>query len=202
MDNNIKNLVFDFGGVLIDIDRQRCVDAFRALGFEQAEHLIGKYRQAGIFRDFELGDISSEVFCQSIRNEAGTPVEDEQIIEAWGRMLVGMAPEKLEKLLSLRSRYKVYLLSNTNVLHWHASLRLFERDGHEVSDYFDDIFLSFEMHRNKPDRDIFQSVANRAGILPHETLLIDDSAANCETARSLGWHTHRVKDGTDWMNLF
>ena len=187
---------------MIDIDRQRCVDAFRALGFDQAEDLIGKYQQAGVFRDFELGNISLEVFCQSIRNEAGTPVEDEQIVEAWSRMLVGIAPEKLEILLSLRSRYKVYLLSNTNVLHWHASLPMFVHDGHEVNDYFDDIFLSFEMHQNKPDQDIFQSLVNRAGILPHETLLIDDSVANCEAARSLGWHTHRVKVGTDWMDLF
>lgn len=135
MDNSIKNLVFDFGGVLIDIDRRRCVEAFQALGFGPADALIGKYQQAGVFREFELGNISSEVFCQSIRNEAGTPVEDSQIIEAWGRMLVGIAPEKLEKLLSLRARYKVYLLSNTNMLHWNVSRPMFACGGHSVDDY-------------------------------------------------------------------
>ena len=199
MDDRIKNLVFDFGGVLIDIDIERCVNAFRALGFA-AEPLVGKYQQQGVFRDFELGNISSEVFCQSVRHDAGKPVSDEQIVRAWKAMLVSIARPKLDKLLELRNRYKVYLLSNTNVLHWKASLPMFAQGGHRVSDYFDDIFLSFEMHVCKPDARIFQSLVCRAGIFPHETMLIDDSAANCEAARLQGWQTLRVEAGTDWIS--
>ena len=201
MDNSIKNLVFDFGGVLIDIDIERCVDAFRTLGFA-ADALVGKYHQQGVFRDFELGNISSEVFCQAVRHDAGRLVSDEQIVEAWSRMLVSIEPVKLEKLLELRKRYKVFLLSNTNVLHWNASLPMFAQGGLRVTDYFDDIFLSFEMHLSKPDVRIFQSLVCRAGIFPHETVLIDDSAANCEAARSLGWHTFRVEAGADWLSSF
>lgn len=200
MDNGIRNLVFDFGGVLIDIDPRRCVEEFEKLGFGPAEELIGKYWQRGVFRDFELGNVSSEVFCQSVRNEAGRRVTDEEIIAAWNAMLCDIAPAKLERLLELRKDYKVYLLSNTNVLHWEAARRLFARGGHSLQDYFDDVFLSFEMHQANPDAGIFQSLAMRTGLFPHETLLIDDASANCDVARSLGWHTHCVNPGEDWTS--
>lgn len=202
MNSSIKNLVFDFGGVLIDIDKERCIDAFRNLGFEQAERLIGNYCQQGIFSDLELGRISSEVFCQSVRNDSGRLVSDEQIIQAWNSMLVGIDPAKLGKLLELRQTYRVYLLSNTNIIHWKSSIPMFTKDGHSLNDYFDDLFLSFEMHQAKPDKEIFQSVISRAGIMPHETLLIDDSETNCNAVRSLGWQAHRVEAGTSWMDLF
>lgn len=199
MDNNIKNLVFDFGGVIIDLDPPQCVEAFRKLGFSKAGELIGQYRQRGMFLDLEQGNISSEVFCQTIRHETQLAVTDEQIEQAWNCILVGIDPRKLRKLEELHHHYKLYLLSNTNILHWRATADMW--GGKSPRDYFDDLFLSFEMHESKPDEAILRSVVNRAGILPHETLLVDDSETNCAVARSLGWQTHCVQPGEDWTSL-
>lgn len=199
MDNKIKNIVFDFGGVIIDIDPPQCVEAFHQLGFGKAEELIGKYRQGGVFLELEQGNVSSEVFCQTIRHETSQPVTDEQILRAWNSILLGIDPKKLRKLEELHTHYKLYLLSNTNILHWRATASMW--GGKKPRDYFDDLFLSFEMHLSKPDKEIFRSVVNRAGILPHETLLVDDSETNCAVARSLGWQTHCVQPGEDWTTL-
>ncbi len=198
--NSIKNFVFDFGGVLVDLNRERCVESFRELGFAQAGDLVNNFCQEGVFRDLELGNISSEVFCQSVRHEAGKPVSDEQIIAAWNDMLGDIASVKLQKLLELRKEYNVYLLSNTNVIHWESSVVLFEEGGHRLEDYFNNVFLSFEMHQRKPNKEFFLSLATRVGILPHETLLIDDSEVNCEAACSLGWHALYVGADVDWIS--
>lgn len=202
MNDNIRNLVFDFGGVLIDVDKERSVKAFHELEFKQADNLIGHYCQKGIFRELELGNISSEVFYQSIHNEAKRGITDQQIENAWNSMLIGIKPHKLEKLIALRKQYKIYLLSNTNIIHWDASRDMFSWGEYKREDYFDDIFLSFEMHMGKPDPNIFRALTNRVIILPYNTLLLDDSEENCEAARSVGWQAHCVKQDEEWLNLF
>lgn len=198
MNSSIKNLVFDLGGVLVGLDIKRCIEAFTKLGFTQAEALVQTYRQRGIFSDLETGQISTEVFCQSLRHDTRLNVSDDDLIEAWRQMLTTIPAARLEKLLSLREHYRLYLLSNTNVIHWQQCRDMFCYNGHQANDFFNDIFLSFEMHQSKPDAGIFCSVMNRTGIFPHETLLIDDSEANCNAARALGWQAHWVQPDEDW----
>ena len=202
MNNNIKNLVFDFGRVLIDVDRERSIKAFHDIEFTQADNLISYCYKKGIFRELELGNISSEVFYQSIHNEAKRGITDEQIKNAWNSMLVGIKPHKLEKLIELRKQYKIYLLSNTNIIHWDAAKEMFSWGEYKREDYFDDIFLSFEMHLCKPDPNIFRALTNRVSILPYNTLLLDDSEENCQAARSIGWQAHCVRQDEEWLTLF
>lgn len=203
MKKTIRNFIFDLGGVLVDVDKERSIKVFKQLGLGQVEQWIGNYSQSGVFADLERGEISAEVFCRRIRHLIQKTVTDGQIINAWNAMLGEVLPWKLEMLLSLRKHYMVYLLSNTNAIHWEmASKRLFRYRGFDVNDFFEEIYLSFEMHLIKPSKEIFQATLNCAGLLPGETILIDDSSANCAVAETLGMYTYCPKPDEDWRQLF
>ena len=198
-----KNLLIDFGGVLIDLDRQRCIDNFKKLGCAQIDEQLNVYHQEGFFKLHEMGVISSTEFRNKIRETIGRPVNDKQIDEAWNSFLVGIPTYKLELLLRLRKEYAVYLLSNTNEIHWEWSVRnAFPFRSFGVEDYFDKVYLSFKMKRLKPNPDIFKAVLDDAGIAAEETFFIDDSKENCETAQTLGISTYTPKAREDWSHLF
>lgn len=191
LDGHIKNLLIDFGGVLIDLDRRRCLEHFRRLGMPDVENLLHDCHQEGFFQLHEKGLISDAGFRERIRQAIGRPVTDEAIDEAWNSFLDGIPAYKLDFLLELRKRYTVCLLSNTNAIHWdYACTHDFAQGGRRVEDYFDRIYLSYQLKMIKPDAEIFQAVLADAGLTPEETLFIDDAEANCRTARSLGIHTY------------
>lgn len=199
----IKNLIIDFGGVLIDLDRERCIEKFRSLGLPNVEEMLDLYHQQDFFHNYEKGMIGSAEFRNVLRDKIGKPVSDAQIDEAWNSFLVGIPAYKLDLLLRLRKDYVVYLLSNTNAIHWEWSCRnVFPYKAFRVEDYFEHIYLSYEMKMSKPDNDIFQAVLEDTGILPEETLFIDDSDANCRTAEKLGISTYTPKAHEDWRHLF
>lgn len=199
----IKNLIVDFGGVLIDLDRQRCLENFRELGLPDVEHTLDLYHQQDFFQQYEKGLISSADFRNVIREKIGKDVDDARIDAAWNSFLVSIPTYKLDLLLALRKDYVVYLLSNTNEIHWKWSCEhAFHYKTFRVEDYFEHIFLSYEMKMAKPDEEIFRKVLDDAGLDPKETFFIDDSEANCMTARSLGISTYVPKAGEDWSHLF
>jgi putative hydrolase of the HAD superfamily len=204
IDNNIKNLIIDFGGVLIDLDRRRCLDNFTRLGLTNVEVMLDEYHQQDFFQQHEQGLISSAEFRDEVRTRIGQQVlSDQQIDDAWNSFLVGIPTYKLDLLLKLRTRYMVYLLSNTNAIHWQwACQHAFRYKGFRVEDYFEHIYLSYEMHTAKPDPAIFRQLLDETGIVPGQTLFIDDSDANCRTAEALGIHTYTPKAGEDWSHLF
>lgn len=199
----IKNLLVDFGGVLINLDRQRCIDNFRKLGLPDIEKQLGLYAQNGFFMQHERGEISSGEFRDEIRKQTDKPVTDAQIDAAWNSFLLDIPTYKLDLLLKLREKYVVYLLSNTNDIHWRwACENVFPYRGFRAEDYFEKIYLSYKMKMAKPDEEIFRAVLEDANIEPKETFFIDDSAANCETARLLGISTYTPQAGEDWSPLF
>lgn len=108
----IKNLIIDFGGVLIDLDRQRCLENFRKLGLPDVEVMLDLYHQQDFFQKYEKGLITSAEFREVIRGKIGKPVTDAQIDDAWNSFLVSIPTFKLDLLLELRKKYVVYLLSN------------------------------------------------------------------------------------------
>ena len=199
----IKNLIVDFGGVLIDLDRQRCLENFRKLGLPDVEHTLDLYHQQDFFQQYEKGLISSADFRNVIREKIGKDIDDARIDAAWNSFLVSIPTYKLDLLLALRKDYVVYLLSNTNEIHWKWSCEhAFHYKAFRVEDYFERIFLSYEMKMVKPDVAIFEKLLEETGIDPKETFFIDDSEANCMTARSLGISTYVPKAGEDWSHLF
>lgn len=203
MNKNIKNIIFDFGGVLVDLNQPRCIKAFADLGLNVIPYL-NHYLSQGIFLKMELGEVSPKEFWEEVRLLFRSPeLTDLQLKNAWNSMLETIPVERLEKLRSLRKKYeKIYLLSNTNVLHWEKGKRLFNIEGKNVNDYFDRIFLSCDLHLAKPDIKIFEKVLQKTEIKPEETLFIDDSEANCKAAEKLGISTFCPQTGNDWLVLF
>ena len=120
-EKGIRNLIVDFGGVLIDLDRQRCIENFSKLGVPDTEAMLDVCHQQGIFLQYEQGMVSSAEFRDAIRERMQKPATDADIDAAWNSFLVTIPAYKLDLLLKLRDRYVVYLLSNTNDIHWRCS---------------------------------------------------------------------------------
>ena len=203
MDKNIKNIVFDLGGVLINLDFERAFQAFKKAGFDNIEEQLQSFNREGIFDQFELGNITPAEFRSAIKEQAKVTLTDEEIDDMWNLILLDIPREKLELILDLRGKYMVYLLSNTNSTHWdYVCKNAFNYRGFRVKDYFEETFLSYEMHLAKPDKAIFEKVLQDANLLPEETLFIDDSEANCKAAEEVGIHAHHYHIGDDLSKVF
>lgn len=198
----IKNLLFDLGGVIMDIRRQNCVDAFRRLGMSDPDRYLGEYSQAGPFEGIENGTLTIDRFHETIRSIIGPHVTDTQIDNAFGEFLVGIPLHRLKQLERLHRSFSIYMLSNTNPIMWADGIdRNFRQDGHDVNYYFDGIVRSYEAGAMKPDPRIFRTAIERFGIDPRETLFFDDSERNLEAARQFGFHTMLVTPGTEFFDL-
>lgn len=199
---DITHLLFDFGGVLVDLDRPRCERAFAALGIDVRPYL-GDYGQQKVFSQLESGKITVPEFCVAIRQLFGKPqLSDADIVGAFEEFLVGIPAERLDCLLRLKRHYRLSLLSNTNPIHWRMAREgLFAYRGLGVDDFFEHIFLSFELGVEKPAPAIYQAVA-AGGLDPQHTLFLDDSEANCEAARHEGFHAVTAPLGGGWMKFF
>lgn len=195
--SEIRNIVFDIGGVLIDLARDRAVAALARAGVQDTDTLLGEYRQEGLFLDLECGRVSAAAFFDELRRRVipGHPAPtDKELEEAFCRFLVGLPRERLARLRELRKAgYKLYALSNTNVVMTDAAFpALFGSEGLRIADYFDGLVFSFAEGVCKPDAEIFGRVLGRYGLEPGESLMLDDSEANCEAARSLGMQALRI----------
>ncbi len=199
----IKNVIFDFGGVLMNLDRQRCMSSFKALGLKNVDKFLDPTDENGAYHLFEKGMITVQQFREEIRKEIGNEVTNEAIDDAWNSYLVGVPKEKLDLLLKLRESYVVYLLSNTNELHWEWSCQYaFPYRGFRVEDYFEKMYLSFELKDVKPSTEVFSRILVDANIDPKETLFIDDIQENCEAAASLGLQVYQPQPKEDLSKIF
>ena len=198
----IKNLLFDLGGVIVDIRRESCVEAFESLGLKDADSYFGDYAQTGVFMQIEDGSISVDGFHAYLRERLPEGVTDKQIDEAFQKFIIGIPVRRLEQLRQLRDRgFGIYLLSNTNPIMWDGVLaENFRKEGRERADYFDGMVTSFEAGCAKPDAAIFRRVVEDCHIKPEETLFFDDSEANVEAARALGFNAVHVAPGTEFMD--
>lgn len=198
----IRNLLFDLGGVIIDIKRSRCVEAYSKLGLADADSYFGEYAQSGIFMAIEDGSMNVDEFHAAMRQLLPEGVSDYQIDNAFQKFIVGIPPERLQKLRELRrDGYGIYLLSNTNPIMWRGIIATeFGKEGLRREDYFDGMVTSFEARSAKPDAGIFEYAVEQLGIEPSETLFFDDSLVNVEAARSLGFEAVHVKPGTEFTD--
>lgn len=200
MNSKIKTIIFDLGGVLINLNFKKSFEAFNKAGIKNLEELIFKSGPESVLSRFRLGNISTEEFRNYIRQEINEQITDQEIDHMWNQMLIDIPHEKLDLLIELHKKYKIYALSNTNELHWQYSCEMFKYHGLTVNDFFDKIFLSFEMHKEKPNLDIFEEMIKKTNLIPNESLFIDDSASNCQAAEVLGIKSYCYHIGDD-LNL-
>ncbi|MCD8202480.1 MAG: HAD family phosphatase [Prevotella sp.] len=202
MHHHIKNIVFDFGCVLVDLNKQRCVDAFKRIGADNISKYVDESRQEDLFLDLEKGKIDTHAFCNAVRRKAPSCIaSDEAICNAWNMLLTGIPLKRLKRLIMLKDKFRLFLLSNTNPVHWNKAVEdYFPCDGFGVDDYFEKTFLSYEMHLVKPDSRIFRRMLVEAHITAEETMFIDDSPINCAAASELGITSLLVSNGDQWIN--
>ncbi len=192
----IKNLVFDLGGVIVPLNRVACIRAFNdVVGYKDFGDVLRSYRQVGYFEKFETGRITAPKFRDIIRSKAvkttpdGQPreVSDKQIDYSLNCFLSEIPQERIDALLLFRQKYRMLLLSNTNPIGMGYCRKLFKSRGYDVKDIFERLYLSYRMRVAKPDPAIFLKMVDDSGIVPEETLYIDDSPANVEAGRALGF---------------
>ncbi|MGL5317305.1 MAG: HAD family hydrolase [Bacteroidales bacterium] len=199
--NGIETIVFDLGGVLINLDKQKCVAAFAALGYNEAEELLSNFRQSGLFLQLEEGLITPETFRDGIREASGKPLTDSEIDDALNQFLQDLPQKKLDLILALRKKYRVCMLSNTNkIMFDYIVPAYFESEGNTLSDYFDQVFLSYEMHVAKPDPQIFNMMIEEGNLTPERTLFIDDSVLNTDAAAALGFQVYTAEPYEDFCS--
>lgn len=198
----IRNLLFDLGGVIVDIKRDNSVRAFEELGLENADSYFGEYAQSGIFLGIENGSVNIEEFHKAMREKLPAGTTDYQIDNAFQKFIVGIPARRLQALRELRCKgYGIYLLSNTNPIMWRGILASeFGKEGLRREDYFDGMVTSFEARSCKPDAEIFRYTVENLGIEPSDTLFFDDSANNVEAAKALGFNAVEVKPGTEFTD--
>jgi putative hydrolase of the HAD superfamily len=201
---SFKNIIFDLGGVILDIDYDRTIQAFKNLGIQDFEQLYTQAAQTGFFDDFETGKMSSAAFITALQHKIENDISNAEIIHAWNAMLLDWDMRRLNLLLELRKHHRVFLLSNTNSLHQSAFMKsLKQQTGLDtLSNHFDKVYMSHEIGLRKPNLDVFEFVLNDQQMNAEETLFLDDSIQHVEGAKKLGITTHGITKSGEILQLF
>ncbi|MFN8361941.1 MAG: HAD family phosphatase [Candidatus Kapaibacterium sp.] len=184
----IKTIIFDLGGVLYRINHERTREALAALAVTPEAVLLKLEEQADVFSNYESGKLTSAEFRDSLRTSYGMTASDEQIDHAWNAMLGGIFPYSIDLIQSLNNRYKLYILSNINDIHFKA----IEQECAALFGCFDECFFSYKIGMRKPNTDIYRHVLQATNSTPETTLFIDDAPQNILAPQLLGIATYHV----------
>jgi glucose-1-phosphatase len=200
----IKNIIFDLGGVVINIDYKLTLNEFRELGFKDIEKVYTQFSQLLWFDSYDRGRISSGEFISGFRKYLGPTTSDEQIINAWNAMLLDFPSERAELLLELKGKYRTFLLSNTNEIHIdYYNGRIQKEYGYPgLQIFFEKDYYSHIVGMRKPDAEIFEYVLKENSLDPSETLFIDDSFQHVEGARKTGIRAYHLQAPETIIQLF
>lgn len=186
----IKNIIFDLGGVIINLDNRRTEEAFTALGVKNFRNYFGHGFAASFFSDYEIGKISDQEFIGALRQLGGlSQVPEQTIVDGWNALLLDFPPERIRLIRELRKTYRLFLFSNTNALHLAALRQIwsnsFGGDG-SLDDYFEKTYYSHLMGMRKPDPESFGAILKENNLKGQETLFVDDAILNVEGAEQAG----------------
>ncbi len=203
MQKKIKNIIFDFGGVILNIDYQLTIDAFKEIGMDNFEKAYSQASQIHLFDNLEKGLISPKQFRDGIRIASGLDLSDEKIDYAWNKIILDLPESRIDLLMKIKNNYNCFLLSNTNIIHYELYIKQLHKFGlQNFDEIFRKTYFSFEMGMRKPDSEIFEFVLNQQQLIANETLFIDDSIQHIETANKLGINTYHLQKGSDITELF
>ncbi|MGB1104382.1 MAG: HAD family hydrolase [Crocinitomicaceae bacterium] len=194
----MKTILFDLGGVLLNLDYQKTIDAFISLGIEDFKQLYAQAAQTALFDDFETGKISSEKFMNGIREISGISLSDNQIQSAWNAMLLDLPKHRVDLLKALSKHYQLLLFSNTNAIHLDAFRKIIEDQyGNRflLEDLFEGTYYSHLEGVRKPNKEAFLHVLRKKGLQPEDVLFIDDSIQHVEGALAIGVNAHHLVKG-------
>jgi len=191
---NIRNIILDLGGVILELDVDATVREFNTLGFPRMENIEAVLSKYDFFNDFETGIISTEEFISKILEVPDKQISRENVRDAWNAMICGFRAENIKLLQELREKYRLFLLSNTNALHeilYNNQLK--EDHGIDNLDrIFDKVYYSHDLKLRKPDPEIFRYVLHDQQFSPDECLFIDDTLMHVKSARSVGIRAYHL----------
>ncbi len=200
---SVTNIIFDWGGVLINIEYHATINAFRKLGLDDFKAFYSQKTQNEFFIQFEIGKISPAELRNYIRDALNKDLTDKQINDAWCAMLLDAPKSRIETLLRLKSSYNIMLLSNTNQIHEDLILPRLNKDlGIDFLSLFNRVYLSHHLGMRKPNADIYEYVINNSGFKAEETLFIDDTEMNIDAADALGIKSCYLQPNSDIVELF
>jgi FMN phosphatase YigB (HAD superfamily) len=205
---SIKNIIFDFGGVICDIDIDLTKKKFKEFGPPKGGAAVtpeeANLEFNRLFEQLEIGKISPATFRDAIRDHYLMPLTDEAINDAWNALLLDMPEHRIRLLEEIRGNYRIFLLSNSNQVHYDCYVKRFsEQYGYPDFDaLFEKAWFSYRIGMKKPDREIFEFVLAQHAILPEETFFIDDTLMHVEGAASAGIQGYHLKPGEEIASLF
>lgn len=200
----IKNIIFDLGGVVLDIDPMEIKNQLHEIDFQNFDKLEG-VEYTTLTKQFELGIITAESFRKTAKKVLGLDkIKGSTFDDIWNSMLFDIPRERIEALEEIKKHYHIYLMSNSNEIHYDMYVRDLQlRFGYnQFDDLFHKSFFSFDLHMAKPDPNIFLYALDHYGMNAEETLFFDDSIENINIAKSLGLKTYLIKKGELVRTLF
>ena len=201
----IKNIIFDLGGVILNIDYNITINAFKQLGIINFDELYTQAGQCELFDKLDKGEITNNDFRNEVRQLLpSVNLSNKQIDDAWNAMLLDMPVERLIILEKLKPLYRTFLLSNTNAIHVPLFSEIVKStiNKNNLTDFFEATYYSNEIGMRKPNADIYEFVVQKHNLKPCETLFIDDSIQNVEGAQKVGLHAYHLANGETINQLF
>lgn len=200
----IKNIIFDLGGVIINLDIPKTISEFNKLSKTNFEAIYTQIQQSQLFDLFDKGQITEQEFINSIKTKLNPNLSNAQILYAWNAMLLDFPKHRFDFLLSLKNKYRIFLLSNTNETH----ITVFEKILHNQHGYknlepfFEKTYYSCRIGMRKPDKEIFEYVLKENNLIPNECIFIDDSPQHIIGAKSAGITSFLLPKEKDIVDLF
>lgn len=186
--SNYKNIVFDLGAVIINIDFQKTFEAFANLANTDVIEVLGKFETQNILHRYETGEVDDKGFRNLIRQELGSHLSDEQIDKAWNALLLDIPKERIDLILRLKNKYRIFILSNTNAIHIReVNNILHNTTGIEnLDNIFEKVYYSHEVALRKPDSAIYEYVLKDKNLKASETIFLDDNLDNIKASERAG----------------
>ncbi len=185
---NIRNIIFDLGGVLLNVDYTLTIAAFKRLGMTNFDEFFTQAAQIKLFDRLDTGELSPDEFRDSLRELSGLQLTDRQIDDAWNAMLLDMPLERVDLLKRIGRHYRLFLLSNTNAIHYPVYMQYMHNTFgfNSLEALFEKQYLSYEVGLRKPDPAIYEMIIRENNLFAKDTLFIDDSFQHVEGARQAG----------------
>lgn len=201
--NQIKNIIFDLGGVIINLDIKKTISEYNRLTPVPFESIYTQAKQSNLFDEFDKGGVSPEDFFNALKKEINFKGDDMDMIHAWNAMLLDVPEERLDLLVSAKQNYNTYLLSNTNEPHIAIiEHNLYQEHGvKNFEDYFDKLYYSCRVGMRKPDKEIFELLLKENDLIPSETVFIDDSIQHVQGAGACGINAYLLPQNMEVGDL-
>jgi FMN phosphatase YigB (HAD superfamily) len=200
----MKNILFDLGGVILNIDYQLTEKAFQSLGIENFGKFFSQMKQSDLFDLLETGKVGEIEFCDELRRVSGSEINNFDILTAWNAMLLDLPKERLTLLEKLGKKYRLFLFSNTNEIHLEAFNKIFQNQ-HQIDSlapYFEKCYYSHEFGFRKPHPSSFQRLLDLEGLNGSETMFIDDTIIHIDGAKEVGLITHHLSQNETIIDVF